>query len=199
MAIYHPALQSFHLPLWQGEVTLREGMRRLTAIGNDAGEVPFLVKIMENPAFDVPPLSIFRGRVTLEQHDCVHLLLGRGTTLYDEAFTIGFTMGSSKSMSTAATRWFAAVAGRWYPRPYRFPKAARRIFSDAVHLGAVSDCCSLEGVDFTPLMELPLRDARAALGIEEGLLQAYYEVEAARNPNIAACRRLRRSGKADQG
>ena len=190
MAIYNPALQVFLIPLWDHSITLREGMRRLLAIGNDQGEVPFLVKIMENPAFDLPPLSMFRGRVTLEQHDCVHLLLGRGTTLYDEAFTIGFTMGSSKEMSTAATRWFAAVAGRWYPKPYRFPKSARRIFTDAVHLGAVSECKPLDRVDFEPLMGLTLHEVRRKLGIEEELLQAYYNVEATRNPKITACRRL---------
>ncbi|MFD0893084.1 hypothetical protein KBB96_16815 [Luteolibacter ambystomatis] len=191
MAIYNPALQVFLIPLWDHTITLREGMRRLLSIGNDQGEVPFLVKIMENPAFDLPPLSMFRGRVTLEQHDCVHLLLGRGTTLYDEAFTIGFTMGSSKEMSSAATRWFATVAGRWYPKPYRFPKSARRIFTDAVHLGAVSECKPLDRVDFRPLMDFSLCEVRHRLGIEEELLQAYYNVEAMRNPKITACRRLR--------
>lgn len=190
MAIYNPALQVFLIPLWDHSITLREGMRRLLSIGNDPGEVPFLVKIMENPAFDLPPLSMFRGRVTLEQHDCVHLLLGRGTTLYDEAFTIGFTMGSSKEMSSAATRWFAAVAGRWYPKPYRFPKSARRIFTDAVHLGAVSDCKPLDHVNFGPLMDFTIQEVRQRLGIEEELLQAYYNVEAARNSKITACRRL---------
>lgn len=193
MAVYHPSLQVFHIPLWEGDLTLREAMARLLAIGNGQDEVPFLVKIMENPAFDLPPLSMFRGRVTLEQHDCIHLLLGRGTTLCDEAFTIGFTMGSTKKMSTAAIRWFAAVAGRFYPRPYRFPAAARRIFRDAVHLATISACRPLDEVDFQPLMDLPLREVRRVLGVEEGLLQAYYDVEAARNPGIAACRRLRRT------
>jgi hypothetical protein len=197
MATYKAELQSFHLPLWQGEVTLREGMRRLLAIGNLQSEVPFLVKMLENPAFDVPPLSMFRGRVTLEQHDCIHLLLGRGTTLYDEAFTIGFTMGSTKVMSTTATRMFLAISGRYYPKPYRFPAAARRIFRDAVHLGAVSDCRPLDEVDFAPLMDLPLREVRRQIGVEEGLLQAYFEIEASRNPGIPACVRLRRSVAAD--
>lgn len=192
MAAYNPELQRFHLPLWEGDVTLREGMRRLLAIGNLQSEVPFLVKILENPAFDVPPLSIFRGRVTLEQHDCIHLLLGRGTTLYDEAFTIGFTMGSTKEMSTTATRMFLAISSRYYPKPYRFPSVARRIFRDAVHLGAISDCRPLDEVDFAPLMDLSLREVRRVLKIEETLLQAYYDIEAMRNPGIDACVRLKR-------
>ena len=190
MAEYHPGLKTFIIQLRDGQVTLREGMARLMAIGNPQSEVPWIVRIMENPVFDVPPLSMFRGRVTLEQHDCIHLLLGRGTTLMDEAFTIGFTMGSTKRMSTSALELFGKVAGRLYPKAYRFPPAAVRVFHDAVHLASISGCESLDLVDFQPLMDLPLREIRRRVGVEENLLQTYYELEMARNPAIAACRRL---------
>ena len=171
-------------------MTLREGLRRLMEIGNSQEEVPLIVRLMENPAFDMPPLSMFRGRVNLEQHDCIHLLLGRGTTLMDEAFTIGFTMGSTKRMSTSATDLFAAVAERIYPKAYRFPLPAVRVFRDAVHLASISNCRRLDAVDFKALMDLPLREIRERLGVEEELLTAYYRIEAARNPEIAACQRL---------
>ena len=190
MPEYHPGLKTFIVPLSDGQVTLREGMARLMAIGNPQSEVPWIVRIMENPVFDVAPLSMFRGRVTLEQHDCIHLLLGRGTTLMDEAFTIGFTMGSTKRMSTAALELFGKVAGRLYPKAYRFPPAAVRVFHDAVHLASISGCESLDLVDFQSLMDLPLGEIRCRLHVEENLLRAYYELEAARNPGIAACRRL---------
>ena len=188
--IYHPGLQTFHLPLAEGAVTLREGLRRLVKVGNSQGEVPLVVRLMENPAFDVPPLSMFRGRVDLEHHDCIHLLLGRGTTLVDEAFTIGFTMGSTKRMSTSATDLFAAVAERLYPKAYRFPPAAVRVFRDAVHLAAVSNCRRLDAVDVGSVMYMGLREIRLRLGVEEELLMAYYRLEAARNPEIAGSRRL---------
>ncbi len=190
MAEYHPGLKTFIVPLRDGQVTLREGLARLMAVGNPGSEVPWIVRVMENPVFDVPPLSMFRGRVTLEQHDRIHLLLGRGTTLMDEAFTIGFTMGSTKRMSTSALELFARVAGRVYPKAYRFPPPAVRVFHDAVHLASISGCEPLDRVDFHSLMDLPLRDVRRRLGVEEKLLQTYYELEAARNPRIAACGRL---------
>jgi len=155
------------------------------------------VRVMENPVFDVPPLSMFRGRVTLEQHDCIHLLLGRGTTLMDEAFTIGFTMGSTKRMSTSALELFGKVAGRLYPQAYRFPPAAVQVFHDAVHLATISGCEPLDHVDFQALMDLSLHEIRCRLGVEESLLQTYYELEAARNPGIPACRRLLAPGLAD--
>lgn len=190
MPIYHPGLKTFHVPLHEGHVTLRQALARLQEVGNGQEEVPFIVRLMENPAFDVPPLSMFRGRVSLRQHDCVHLLLGRGTTLMDEAFTIGFTMGSTKRMSTSAMELFSAVAERLYPKAYRFPPAAGRVFRDAVHLGSVSACRPLDLVDFEVLMDLPLREVRRQLGVEEELLRAYYGIEAERNPEISACRRL---------
>lgn len=190
MSVYHPGLKTFHVPLQQGHMTLREGMARLMEVGNGQEEVPFIVRLMENPAFDVPPLSMFRGRVTLRQHDCIHLLLGRGTTLMDEAFTIGFTMGSTKRMTTSAMELFSAVAERLYPKAYRFPAAAARVFRDAVHLGAVSDCHPLDMVDFNELMELPLREVRRKVGVEEELLVAYYKIESRRNPGVTSSRRL---------
>jgi hypothetical protein len=165
-------------------------MEMLMEIGNSQEEVPLIVRLMENPAFDMPPLSMFRGRVTLEQHDCIHLLLGRGTTLMDEAFTIGFTMGSTKRMSTSATDLFSKVAERIYPKAYRFPPAAARVFRDAVHLATISDCQHLDAVDFRSLMDVPLGEIRRRLRVEEELLIGYYKVEAQRNPGIAACRRL---------
>lgn len=162
----------------------------LMEVGNSQEEVPLIVRLMENPAFDMPPLSMFRGRVSLHQHDCIHLILGRGTTLMDEAFTIGFTMGSTKRMGTSATDLFAKVAERIYPKEYRFSPAAARVFRDAVHLAAISDCPHLDAVGFEPLMDLPLTEVRKRLHIEEELLTAYYKVEAQRNPTIPACRRL---------
>lgn len=190
MTAYHPGLKTFHIPLHEGHVTLREGLARLSEVGNAQEEVPFIVRLMENPAFDVPPLSMFRGRVTLRQHDCIHLLLGRGTTLMDEAFTIGFTMGSTKRMTTSAMELFSAVAERLYPKAYRFPPTAARVFRDAAHLGTVSDCRPLDRVDFDQLMDSPLREVRREVGVEEELLVAYYTIESKRNPGVAASRRL---------
>jgi len=194
MAVYDPQLQSFHIPLSEDQLTLRAALNRLEAIGNASDEVPWLVRLMENPRFDVPPLSVFKGRVTLRQHDCIHLLLGRGTTLIDEAFTIGFTMGSTNELGAPAAAMFEYVAGHLYPKPYRFTPAASRVFRDAVHLGAISNCQPLDEVDFTALEHLSLREVREQLGVETDLLLAYYRVEASRNPGNPASQRLLGTG-----
>lgn len=171
-------------------MTLGDALHCLEAIGNNGSEVPWIVRIMENPSFDFPPFSMFKGRVSLLQHDCIHLLLGRGTTLIDEAFTIGFTMGSSNAMSSTAANLFGFVAGHWYPKAYRFPEHAQRVYEDAVHLGMVSGCTPLELIDYKPLMNQTLKEVREQLCLEVNLLKSYYEVEAQRNPTIDACQRL---------
>ena len=65
-------------------------------------EVPLIIRIIENPKYDI---GLFGGATTLGAHDCIHILLGRGLLVKDEAFVIGYTMGSAKTLS------------RWRKRP----------------------------------------------------------------------------------
>ena len=53
-----------------------------------------MIKLAENPDFKLGGIGFFKGRVTLKQHDFIHIVLV-GLQLIDEAFTIGFTMGST--------------------------------------------------------------------------------------------------------
>ena len=65
----------------------------------DQEDVPLIIKLVENPKYKTS--QIFSGAVDLFTHDCIHVLLGRGLLPKDEAFVIGYTMGSAKKM----TRW----------------------------------------------------------------------------------------------
>jgi hypothetical protein len=65
-----------------------------------------------------------------------------------------------------------------------------KVFKDAVALAYVSDCLPLESVDFEPMLDLPLREIREAVGVEPNLLRAYYSIEAKRYPGCAASQRL---------
>ena len=62
-------------------------------------DVPLIIKLTENPKYSSS--RVFTGAVDLFTHDCIHVLLGRGLLLKDEAFVIGYTMGSAKRMK----RW----------------------------------------------------------------------------------------------
>ncbi len=55
-----------------------------------ADDIPLIVKLVENPKFDLPFVDIFKGAIGLKEHDLVHALLGRGMLPADEAFAFRF-------------------------------------------------------------------------------------------------------------
>jgi hypothetical protein len=111
--------------------------------------IPLLVQLLENPRYHLPGVTQFHGAVDLAQHDCIHIILGRGLLEMDEAFTIGFTMGSTRQVSKAEIHLFAWIAQFWCPRLYRFSSDAIAVFRDAVAVGAKSGCLPLDSVDFS--------------------------------------------------
>ena len=71
-------LRNWIVPLSETRMTLREAYATLLAVGNDPSEVPLMVRLVENPEYHFGGLGFFKGRVTLEQHDYIHIVLGRG-------------------------------------------------------------------------------------------------------------------------
>jgi hypothetical protein len=186
---------SEHLKTWitklsEDQRTLHDAFESLMSIGNSQEEVPFIVRLTENPAYNFSGLGFFKGRVTLRQHDFIHIILGRGLTLMDEAFVIGFTMGSTDRVSTHEANLFTFINQVLYPKPYRFTPEGTQVFKDAVALGYVSDCQPLDTVDFEPMIDWPLQRIREAIHLEVDLLQAYYRIEAKRYPSCHASQRL---------
>jgi hypothetical protein len=184
------ASQNWFIPLSAGTRTLAEARLELQSIGLKQSQVPLMVQLVENPKYDLPGFDIFHGATSIETHDCIHIILGRGLLAKDEAFVIGFTMGSTDRVSTTEERLYAFFAKYLYPRDYRFGDDEIRVFKDAVKLGFVSDCQSLSKVDYSKYLDWPLARIRAALGIEEDLLRAYYAIEKRRYPSAPESQRL---------
>ncbi len=182
--------RDWHVPLGEGRMTLREALDSLHRLGEKQESIPLIVKLLENPRFHIPGITLFHGAVDLHHHDCIHILLGRGLLPKDEAFAIGFTMGSTRDVSTSEERIFAWVARTLYPRVYRFGEEEVRVFRDAVHIGMVTGCQRLDRVEFDPWMDRPLGVMREDLGIECGLLRACYDIERRRYPEAPESRRL---------
>jgi hypothetical protein len=185
-----PYWREWHVPLSAAGRTLGEAYRSLGASGLEQREVPLVVQLVENPRFDLPGIEIFSGAADLRTHDYIHILLGRGLLPKDEAFVLGFTMGSSNRVGVLEERLYTLIARYLYPTNYRFDDADVQVYGDAVRLGYVSDCRSLAEVDFEPLLERPLGAIRRELGIEEDLLRAYYAIERRRYPQAAESQRL---------
>ena len=187
----HPdAWRKWHVPLSQHRTTLEAAYGSLRSIALKQREVPLLVQLVENPRFDIPGIEIFSGATSLRQHDYLHILLGRGLLPKDEAFVLGFTMGSTNRVGAVEETLFTLIARYLYPKTYRFDDEDVAVYKDAVRLAYISDCKPLAEIRFGPMRGWSMRRIRKAVGVEEDLLRAYYNVEAKRYPKSIESQRL---------
>lgn len=181
----------WHIPLSRDQISLRDALDDLHRSGDQQDEIPLLVQIVENPRYSLPDgLEIFHGRVDLDTHDCLHILLGRGIMPKDEAFVIGFTMGSTQDVYGMEETIYTWIAKNLYPGVYRFTEEDIEVFRDALRLGYISDCQPLDTVNFKSMMDWSLNDIRRAVGLETELLVAYYRIEKRRYPGSLESQRL---------
>jgi hypothetical protein len=108
----------------------------------------------------------------------------------DEAFVIGFTMGSTQRLSATAEKLFTLVAEHFCPGIYRFGDEDVRVFRDAVRLACVSDCPPLNTIDYKCHLDRSLGDIRRIFKIDEALLRAYFAIERERYPASPESQRL---------
>ena len=175
----------WHIPLSRTGLTLREAAADLAHVGAQPDDIPFMVRLAENPRY-----NLFHGAVDLKTHDYIHVVLGRGLLAKDEAFVIGFTMGSTQRLSATEERLFALVAEHLYPGIYRFTEEDVRVFRDAVRLAFVSEVPPLNQIDYQCHMDQRLGDLRREIKIDVPLLSAYYAIEKRRYPQAPESQRL---------
>lgn len=165
---------NWHHPLSKGSSILHKALDTMQEFKLVQEDVPLIVKLTENPNYFTSKL--FTGAVDLYSHDCIHVLLGRGLLVKDEAFVIGYTMGSGKKMSRWRRNLFLWVTKYLYPEGYKFTEEERYIFYSGVMAG--SQCSTdLSSVDFKQLADYKVQGAREKLGIDKELLKCYYCTE----------------------
>jgi hypothetical protein len=168
-------IDGWHIPLSNGQITLDKGLESMESFKLEAQDVPLVIKLVENPKYDI---GLFAGNVSLHNHDCIHLLLGRGLRVKDEAFVIGYTMGSTKKMPRWRRNLYMFCAKYLFPEGYSFGEEERFVFNTAVLAG--SKCpTDLSKVDFNREKNGKRRISalRKELGIDKDLLKNCYEVE----------------------
>lgn len=186
------------LPITWGHLTLREAYDYLGVVGAPQGKIPEVIRWTEGKDSHLVK-QFFYGGVDLRAHDYIHILLGRGLLPKDEAFVIGFTMGTTNRLDSMNEDAFAYIAKHYYPNAYRMDDEARSVFLDATKLGFIADCPPLDSVDFTPYLDLTVTEVRKRLNLCTGLIQSYYaEVEQPRFPEDPASLRLLGSGAHDE-
>ena len=137
-------------------------------------DVPLIIKLTENPKYFTSRL--FTGAVDLFTHDCIHIILGRGLLVKDEAFVIGYTMGSAKKMKRWRRNLFMWICKHLYPEGYRFGEEERFVFYSGVMAGSRCEA-DLSKVSFNKLLNYELEELRHLLGIDSDLLRCYYCAE----------------------
>jgi hypothetical protein len=154
--------------------------------------VPWYVRMLENPK---SPVAL-AGAIDLFGHDCIHVLLGRGTFQQDEAFVIGFTMGASGKLTSWQQALFRWCTVRLYRGEFRFSRQDQAVFDLGVSVGRWSGAKPLHNVDFQSLLPKRLGEVRRALGIRLDALYQAYETERSLWPDSPASQRLPRRGPA---
>ena len=81
----------WHHPISRGSSSLSKVLGGMQDFKLSQDDVPLIIKLTENPKHATA--RFFGGAVDLFSHDCIHVLLGRGLLVKDEAFVIGYTMG----------------------------------------------------------------------------------------------------------
>ena len=169
------------------DMTLRDVLDTMPAA--NAEDVPEIIRKYENPESpDALP-----GAIDLDRHDCIHVLLGRGLHVQDEAFVIGATMGAASDISDAAVETFIRVSTREYPKHWRFEE--EHIPSYRLGIGFAMDNLRGKDLHLIPLegdawQSRRVGEARKALGIVKEELRAYFRKAELLVPGTRATRRL---------
>ena len=153
---------------------------------NDAADISAVVKLFENPA---SPIAL-PGAVSLERHDCIHVMLGRGLLPQDEAFVIGFTMGTSKKISGFAESLFKKATKYLYPHPYKFSDDHLVAFELGLKYGKTCKVTEIYEFPFEHFKDEKIGNIRRKLGINIGELRKIYAVEKILLPNSKESKRL---------
>lgn len=149
-------------------------------------DVPPLVRVFENPS---SPIAL-TGACTLEQHDAIHILLGRGLVDQDEAFTIGFTAGTSKADLSEDEKNTYRIALTSYDEPYRIRGRDLLAFDLGVKAGTFCPCSEIHTIDVPRLRDRRLGEIRQELGIDVKILRDFYQLERLILPGTPASIRL---------
>ena len=161
-------------PLSSGNKKLHEVLGEMDEWSLDQQDVPLIIRLIENPKYKSSKL--FTGAVSLFSHDCIHIVLGRGILPKDEAFVIGYTMGSSKKMKRWRRNLFMFAAKYLYPKKFSFGEQERFVFNVAVMMGSL--CPSdLSQINFSIFSDVKIDAIRKKLGVETDLLKHCYEIE----------------------
>jgi len=167
--------------------TLKKEIFNMSPWKLEKTEVPLIIRITENPDYDI---GLFPGAVSLYAHDCIHILLGRGVLPKDEAFVIGFTMGSTGKVTPSKERIFCTIAKHLYPEGYKFTDEELSVYKMGLCLARNMGCKDLSRTNFKKYTNYRIPTIRKRLGIDLKTLRYYYYLEKQMFPDSPESQRL---------
>ncbi len=140
--------------------TLKEALQEFRLDKKE--DIPWIIKLLENP---LSPLAL-PGKISLFNHDCLHVLLDRKATASDEAFVIGFTMGNDPKTQPWHLKIFKFFSQYIYPHPYRFSRDNFSGFDLGFNYGKTFKT-RFNILDFSQYQDAQIIWLRKVLGIDE--------------------------------
>jgi hypothetical protein len=148
--------------------------------------IPAIIRLVENPKSWIA----LPGAMSLRNHDILHVLLGRGLQDQDEAFVLGFAMGSTKKRMVLRRRLFRWIVSHLYPEPYRIQKVLHPAFEQGFLCGRQTGCDGISKRDLQEFLDMSIRDARTALRIDPDKIRQAFIAERLAIPLTMASLRL---------
>jgi hypothetical protein len=172
------------------EMTLREMLESMPAAPPTA--MPFLIRLLENPT---PPIRLgglfpLPGAINLSRHDAIHVLLARGLMPQDEAFVIGFTMGSDPKIGRRHLAVFRFAALHLYPHIYQLTLQDLIAFDLGVDAGRQNGQRDLRMYPFEDHLDETVGDLREQFGLTNAFLRSYIAMEKLYLADTAVSHRL---------
>ena len=168
------AAEAWHPKLSSSRRKLKSVLKEMELFKLRQENIPLIIKLVENPNYKTS--GLFGGAVNLFNHDCIHVLLGRGLLVKDEAFVIGYTMGSTKNMKRWKRNLFMFMSKYFYPKGYRFGEEERLVFNMGVMAGSLCPT-DLSQINFKKYLNKQVGTIRKELKIDVDFLKKYYLLE----------------------
>jgi hypothetical protein len=124
-------------------------------------DIPLIIRLLENPA---SPIAL-PGKISLHNHDCLHIILGINVSPQDEAFIIGFTMGNDDQTRSWHVRLFKFFSRFIYPLKYRFTLEELNLFDLGFECGKSHEYRNLHQINFELFYGKEIKEIRKILGI----------------------------------
>lgn len=124
-------------------------------------DIPLSVWLIENPN---SPIAL-PGSVDLRGHDCIHLLLNRGISLFDEAFVIGYTMGNCVKIGSHHISAYKLFSKIFFPEKYQFNSFHIKAFDFGFMYGRKVRFKNIHEINFDDYSDKLIKDLRSKFDI----------------------------------